>query len=286
MLAVRLLALLAAIAAGPPVRAQTIEAAGRIVDVSPPGSVEIIHRDQTREMASHGVLLRPGDWLDFHREAEVRADVLGRRTTITPGDPKRTIPSRDIGEYGEQDLSFFERFNQFLSKPRMAIPVFPWVRGEPQTGLAPSASAFAPPGRIFVPRGGGQIALVWRAGPAILQIGPAASGSRIESGEHAWALIPLPADPDGLRIGVEGQSLAWTVIVVDRTEGPAWLDPSIEPSEAQRLVRAAWLIEEGPPEWRAFAATELADLAARGSFPAAQLWTAIRSGELERELWP
>lgn len=273
-------------AAAPSTRAPAIEAAGRVVDVTPPGSVQIVGQNKPPQVAAHGVLLHPGDWLDFRREGELVANVYGRRVTYTATSPDRQIPKRAVGRYGPQDLSFFERFVQFLSSPRAAIPVFPWVRGTPPPGITLESSQFAPTGRVLVPRGTTQLALIWRSGPAELVVQPPKGpATRLRSERNAWLLVPLPTHADGVRITAEGQSLSWTIGSADRVPAPPWLENKADLSEAERLVRASWLLSHGPSQWRAFAVTELAELSERGSFPGNQLWTGARSGELAEELW-
>lgn len=278
---------LAAAAPIPVAQAQAIAAAGRVVDVTPPGSVVIEHSDKKRNVAAHGVLLRPGDWLDFQRDGELIANVFGQRMTYTEASPERTIPTRPIGRYSAKDLSYFERFVQFLSNPRAAIPVFPWVRGAPTSAIALMPSRFAPTGRTLVPNGTRQLALSWQSGPAILLIhSPGAVPARLESRRNPWALVPL-ADMEGvIRITAEGQMLSWTVERDDRVPHPPWMAGNGPLSEAQRLVRAVWLLQSGPAEWRTFALSELAQLSDQGSFPANQLWIGARSGELAETLWP
>lgn len=271
--------------AEPAAASKALLVVGKITDVTPPNAAEVVHRDGGHETAVYGMLLRAGDRFEFLKPGEISANVHGRRMRYTPGTPDRSIPARDIGGYSALDSNFFDRFRQFLSQSREAIQVYPWVRGKPAPQALASPGNFAPPGRISIPRGTKEIALVWRAGPATLSFVTAnGSTGTIDSGANGWAVVKLPERI--IKIQAEANpSLQWSIDVADRVPGPPWLLQGATLSEAERLVRATWLLSEGPREWRVFAVSELASLSAGGNFPATELWTAARSDELAKMLW-
>lgn len=263
-------------------------AAGRINMVSPAGSATVVRRNGERVAAAHGILLWPGDRLDFRRDGEVTAEVYGRDTVYEAGSRRLTIPERNVGWFGAFEEKVVAPFRRFLSAPRRAISVYAWARdpqGRPTVAATPSP--FAPGGRVRLPRGTWRVALIWATGPAMLDVtAKGAAPSRIDSGRSAWALVPLP--PGGREVVVTaGPGLRWSV---EFTEDPPRPPPGEAAgpalSEAQRLARAIWLLDEGALEWRVFAVTELADLAEKGNFVADQMWTGARSGELAPLLWP
>jgi hypothetical protein len=212
----------------------------------------------------------------------VSANVYGRRVTYSATSRERVVPMRDLGAFSAQDLGYLDRFAQFISRSRRAIPVFPWVRGGQKRAATLRGSQFTPPGRTLMPRGSVRVALIWSGGPGNIAVSGSEGGARINSsGNNAWLLVDLPGT-GRTHLSIQGQTLAWDVAYVDKVPGPPWL-PSGTLSEAQRVVRATWLLGQGPPEWRSFAVTELAALADAGNFPAEQLWRGARSGELESE---
>lgn len=162
--------------------------------------------------------------------------------------------------------------------PRKSVPVYALTRGD-NGAFAPAPSKLQPGGRQVVPRNLDAVALVWVGGPATLQVS-AGTLAEVDSGRLSWAWVAVPADEPSAEIRLGGQA-TWRI---DRTTdvppAPPWLAGPKALGPTERIIRAAWLLQEGPPEWRTFAITELARLSTQDPV-AMELWTAIRSGELE-----
>lgn len=273
------------VTAKPPSRSVLL-AAGKINDVTPPGSVDIVHQDGSREKASYGILVYPGDRFDFRKDAELSANVYGRRVTYSSGSADLSIPPRDVGLFSSQDESFIDRFMGFLSVPRQAIAVFPSVRSGEGKSLQLKESKFSPVGKVMLPEGASHAALIWEGGPGILMLKSDGTDERnLDSNRNAWLIASLPRGKGPIEIEIRNQQLKWTIEFSESIPAPPWFDGGAL-SESQRIVRAVWLLEHAPKEWNTFAVTELADLARNGNFVADQLWVSARSGELSKELRP
>jgi hypothetical protein len=190
------------------------------------------------------------------------------------------IPERNLGLFTQDDENFFQSFDRFLRQPRQSIPFFPYARGDASGRQPPVPAPFLPTGRQLILHDTRQVGLIWDAGAARLEVLAGTKTSTIDSGRSAWAVVTKPGGASSFQIRSPDGALDWQFAVVDRAPAPPWFGDTPESlSEAQRMTRAAWLLEKAGPEWRAFAFGELADLAARGNFTAQEIWWAIRSGE-------
>jgi hypothetical protein len=258
-------------------------ASGRVRSVRAEGVVTIESRDGTARRAGHGVPLIGGDRIVFHGPGVVEINLWGRDRTITDDFE---VPLRDAGVLSQLEARYLDSLLLFLGRPRWYAPAtLPAVRDP----LAPMARVkpndLAPTGIQHLPQGSTRVALVWDGGPTELAISPAASGgSPVINSRGARAVVSAPATARFTITAADG-GLAW---VVERGRVPPWPPwrepPTGTPSEAQRLVRAVWLLRDGPGDWRVFALGELEDLARAGNYAATQLWEAAGSGELQQEL--
>jgi hypothetical protein len=234
------------------------------------------------ETARYHSLLCAGDKLVMTGEARLDANLNGKIKTFVAGDPDLTVPRRPTGMFTERDRGFFERFWPFVTAVRRQIPTYAWARGEddtPPPTLTPDP--LAPTGRQRVLRGTTQVMVLWRGGASNLTVRPELRGSMsVENRRYAWAAVPLAADADRYVVTTENGALSWSIEKVDSAPSPPWFADPNPQTEAERLVRAVWLLTDGPPEWRLFALTELSDLASAGNVVAAQFWQGARSGEI------
>jgi hypothetical protein len=170
----------------------------------------------------------------------------------------------------------------FIKTPRQSIPVYATVRGGEAGDVTLAPSPLAPVGRQYVARDTDHLALLWRGGAARIHVKPdGAPEAVVDSGRNAWAVVSLAGKANRTRISTERQTIEWTIERSDAVPVPEWFEGKPPASEAQRLVRAIWLLRQDDTSWRLFALTELSDLAAAGNFNAIELWTGIRSGELD-----
>lgn len=261
--------------------AQAIDTAGRVISVRPAGSATILRRGGALP-ARHGALLRPGDTFRIVEGGVVTATVHGKDETYSNRRPDLTIPKREIGWFGGRDEGFLQSLERFIDKPRRSIPVFPFARGDGPPRPPLTHDPIAPGGRQYVLSSTRQIALIWRDGSAELIV-EAPSGERrtVDSLRNAWIVVDTLGEPR-LSVSTADRALSWTIETATAAPAPPWFEKSPGPlSEAQRLVRATWLIQQGDPSWRLFALSELRELAEAGNFVAGQLWQGVRSGE-----WP
>ncbi|MFZ4380539.1 MAG: hypothetical protein ACOYO0_01055 [Sandarakinorhabdus sp.] len=269
------------ILSGSAAMARALDAAGRIIDVSGPGTVTIIRADGEQKPAEYPRLLFPGDRFSFRGKATVVANIYGREQRFDQDSPA-TIVARDGGARSAADESWYDQFEILLSSHRRAIPSSNVTR-DPAAPTPPPLmpNPLASPGRQCLPPATTEPVILWRGGSVTADV---VSGKSV---------IPMPSGSgqSWLKVRREGLGTAFTVKLPDglvwqfETCGPMpsppWHPPGRPPaSESERLVRATWLLKSGPAEWRSAALSELVTLAESGDFGAAELWKAARSGEL------
>jgi hypothetical protein len=264
--------------------------AGMVQDVDPRGVVDIIRKSyptpRARETARYHSLLFPGDHLEFHAEAKLNVELYGKAQVYRSTDSDLVIPDRQIGSFGAQGDALLGIMWPFVSSPRRAIAIYSWSRSPNEPPRAPvTADSLAPPGRQFIPAGENHIVLIWRDAPGTVTVEPeGGKPTSIDSNRDAWIDLPLESGRKRYVIAVDRPRLQWSVEVTGAPPIPPWFTEGQPTDEALRLIRAVWLVKQGPVEWRLFALTELSDLAADGDFQARQFWDGARSGELQEAL--
>jgi len=73
----------------------------------------------------------------------------------------------------------------------------------------------------------------------------------------------------------------WTVQTSPPAPIPPWFDGRQPLTAIKRLARAAWIITDGPPQWRMFALGELAELASTDFDGASEIYHAALEGRLQ-----
>jgi hypothetical protein len=264
--------------------------AGMVDDVDPRGAVDVRRkttpRPDLREQAHYHTLLYPGDRLEFHVAGKLEADLCGKSRTYHAGDVDMTVPDCGAGDFGEKGEALLGVFWPFTSSSRRAAATYTWSRSG-QGGPRPPAltDPLAPSGHQLVPAGQTHLVVLWRNGPGLVTV--EAQGNRsvnVDSFRNAWVDVPLAPGAAYYQISVDQPGLQWSVETAPTAPVPPWFDGAQPATVAQRLVRAVWLLKEGPQDWRLFALAELEDLAAAGDFQARQFWDGARSGELQEEL--
>ena len=74
----------------------------------------------------------------------------------------------------------------------------------------------------------------------------------------------------------------WHVTIDNAPPRPAWL-PATALDQPQRLERAAWILREGPADWRLFALSDLATMAKAGYFEADEILSVAYSESCMRD---
>ena len=267
--------------------AQPIRAVGQILAVRPEGgaAVRILRRDGRGETAHPFDLLYAGDSVRVEADG-ASADVfdVGSRHTrrIRRADGPYAVAGAAPGGAGEAYGDYFRAgFAALFNAPRKALPVETEARGA-ATAPPLSADPLLPTGPQFMPRGGAELAVFWHGGSAAVTVTGPDGGVDLAAPPGPLSSVVLRPAPlrQGARIAVGAQALVWTVSLVDPAEVPLppWAAGRPPASDAERLVRAAWLLKEGPAGWRLFAVSEIAALSA-DDFAADRLWQAIRAGD-------
>jgi hypothetical protein len=267
--------------ASPAASQGVLRMAGSVVAVTPPGSVTIVHAVGGEEEAIEGRPLYPGDRFIFRSKSVLSTWLYDRPVDFKPGG-SLSVPLRPVGRYRPKDESFLDRWRNFALRPRRGIPAFPFVQDPNQGPPAPVASEVLPTGRQHILATTREIALVWRSGPSGVRVAVAGQPAlALNPTRSAWRMVPAP---DASRFEVAASVLVWNVEVSPRAPRPDWQAEEADLSQEQRVVRALWILSDGPVDWRLFALSELAELANGGNFAAAQFWQAARSGELVEAL--
>ena len=253
--------------------ADIISIAGRISHVENEERVDLIRVDGRKEVAQSSSFLYAGDRFDFRGEATVKAYVYDKTITYKIGSENKTIPAREVGIFEFADNGYLSRFRAFLSKPRGQIPVVMGTRSGASDAVVLKSVSVAPVGRQYLPAGTSRVALVWGNGAGQLNVrDDSGKLTMVDSGDAAWLVVSLPMHSKLYTLSFTGQSLRWNIEMTTEVPAPPWFQNQLMLSEAKRLVRAAWLLQDGPTEWRLFALTELVALAEAGNFVANALW--------------
>lgn len=228
----------------------------------------------------------PGDrfrWRDT--DAEVWAQVHGvRDARFSPGSSTDQIPTRTLGFRVPADGPLYAAAinlashaaraeNRSRSRPRSQQPGAP----------TPRALGFLPGGEQFIDVSTRGIAAVWRGAPATARL--SLDGRVIEqtdTGLGWWVRFPVDAATGAYRLELDDPGgLHWAIRRTSPVPAPPWMTDSGPRSDAQRLVRALWILRGDQQTWKLFAISEIATMADDGHFLALQLWRAVLSGEIE-----
>jgi hypothetical protein len=264
--------------------------AGRVIDVTPPGAAQIVGVDHSTRTAHYMDPIDPGDLIRFVSSGELTANLYGKEVTFKSGEPISPVPTHDPGFFSLLDIRYFEQFSHFLAVPRMSMGIATLPRRDLEHPAAPVFSFNPALSRTeqYFPRGATASVVLW-AGPASpLIVTPDRGGPiRLSPAGAGWGIVPLSSSSARLEVALSDAPLGWTLTVADLPPSPPWFtSPVAQLSEAERLVRALWILRDGPTSWRLYAATELHDLASARNFVATQFWQGLRSGELSALLTP
>lgn len=264
--------------------ADVMSIAGRISHVENEERVDLVRVDGRKEVAQSSSFLYAGDRFDFRGDATVKAYVYDKTITFKIGSENKTIPAREVGIFEPADNGYLDRFRAFLAKPRGQIPVVMGVRSGASEAVVLKPVSVAPVGRQYLPAGANRVALVWTNGAGRLNVRDDSGKSMtVDSGDAAWLIVPFSKPSKWYTLSFAGQPLRWDIEIVTEVPAPPWYQNKLNQSEAKRLVRAAWLLQDGPKEWRLFALTELASLAEARNFVASELWHGARAGAFDKE---
>lgn len=266
--------------------ARECDIAGLIWSVRSAAGVDVEPLQGRLLQAGPRLPLCPGDrfrWRDT--DAEVWAQVHGvRDARFSPGSSTDQIPTRTLGFRVPADGPLYAAAinlashaaraeNRSRSRPRSQQPGAP----------TPRALAFLPGGEQFIDVSTRGIAAVWRGAPATARL--SLDGRAIEqtdTGLGWWVRFPVDAATGAYRLELDDPGgLHWAIRRTSPVPAPPWMTDGGPRSDAQRLVRALWILRGDQQAWKLFAISEIATMADDGHFLALQLWRAVLSGEIE-----
>lgn len=166
-----------------------------------------------------------------------------------------------------------------LERQRKSIPYFNKVRGSTQNPVI-MEDPLLPSGLQYLPTDYDQIALLWKGGPATVISTSIEKKTEISSKNWSYLVMPIAKNQSENIIKLKNHDISWHIKITSTIPIPQGLNESNLTTSFSQLVRALWILKEGPGEWRLFAFSELARLARIGYFPAEELWKAALSGEL------
>jgi|CXWL01.1.fsa_nt_gi hypothetical protein len=243
-----------------------------------------------RTSADFYQMLYEGDRIEIMGATKVFVSLVQREESIfTQETNHQRLHGKTKKDIEESSNSWFERITSakeiinLIGKSRKPIPYFGIVRGSTKK-FSLSNDPLLPSGTQYLPSGYDSIALIWKGGPATVIISQTDGTSRVSSHNQASLLVPIQKDPQDIRINLQDQEIAWHVQVSATPPLPAGMTEPDPALVSARLIRAIWILREGPVEWRMFALSEFANLSKAGIFAAEELWEAALSGELATAL--
>lgn len=266
-----------ALAQAAPVQAGVQGFAGKVIGAQSAGPADIRLKHEGREapLAAYALIF-PGDVITVTGAgSRVQLVIRGERISVTAANSPYVVRQSGAGKSSARDDDYLSLLKIIWGGPRKAIPVYPKVRGDTPAPVLTNVG-FLPATPQRIPLNYGPLALVWSGGPGPVRV----AGRMVDPGDdRAWAVVPNSLTR-GTAVLTVGGKLSWRI---ETTDAPPPVPPWFEPGQtsltsAQRIVRAAWILNEGPGQWRLFALSEIAGLA--GEDPVADvLWSAIRAGE-------
>jgi hypothetical protein len=275
----------ASLAAGP-AGAQALSAVGQVLQVRAPGpqDVVILRKSGVIQPARAYDWLMPGDRIQVRSAAATATlyDIGAHRSVrVSSVDGPKSVGGASPGGYTQAAADFFEGFNSLFSTPRRPIAVETQARGADATPPL-LADQVLPTGEQSLPQGQTSVALIWHGAAADVALTQAGGHVVAQAPSSAYASATLATPPlnGTYTLAVAGQALSWRIATTAATAipEPPWMSGASSTTEAERVVRAAWILRQGPVQWRLFAITELAALS-DGDYAAGRLWQALQAGD-------
>jgi hypothetical protein len=263
-----------------------LEAVGNIQSIgnaAKPEDAIVLRKSGERVLARRYLLLFPGDRVQVAEGVEVCSNIAGSRRCFNRGTNGASIEAQQIGAHSSADDEYIFGLRFLFDTQRKPIVFFMNARGKSEI-CTPSPNNLLPAGDQKVPPTEQAVFVLWASCPSQLFLEDAVSKSVMDASNYTFAKVPIPgAEP--VRIHAKSENVFWNVTRSNEVPTPPWLKAGPGPtSDAERLVRAIWILKEGPPTWHLFALSELADLSESNNFAASQLLIAAKSNELEAVL--
>lgn len=259
------------------------QAVGRVIGVEWDASGSNAYVMRAESMVDNRVKVQPYLWLCGNDRIEI-AD--GTKVIISLVNREQKTCTRDASCTLPHNVNiikpspFFDRifhrlrFNATYTKP---IPIVTATRSLRVILLA--NDPLLPSGIQYLPHTYEKVVLLWRNGPAEVMLVTADKEIKLSSGNSTYLIVDLPKEQsEGIQINLP--NMGWHIKRASAPPVPEEMDQFDSTSLPDRLVRALWILKNGPDEWRLFALSELEGLSRAGFFAAEQLWHAALSGEL------
>lgn len=258
------------------------QAVGRVIGVEWDTSGSNAYVIRAESMGDNRVTVQPYLWLCGNDRIEIADDTkvvilqANREQKTCTRDASCTLPHNVIIIEPSIFDRFFHRlrFNATYTKP---IPIFTATRTPRVVPLA--NDPLLPSGTQYLPHTYEKVALLWRNGPAEVKLVTTDKEIKLSSGNSAYLIVDLPKEQSE-NIQINLPNMSWHIKRASAPPVPEEMDQFDLASFPDRLVRALWVLKNGPDEWRLFALSELEGLSRAGFFAAEQLWHAALSGEL------
>jgi hypothetical protein len=262
--------------------AQVLTMVGKIRNVRGGGAnakATLQHPGQSAEDVVRNAPLYPGDIIEVTGGAVVTVSM--QAAPIGPTAQKYKVPERSRSLFTAFDDTFLQPFLWLITGDKPDPAYYPKAKGPNDRPASPIvASLLLPEGVQYLPDSQSSATFLWEKGRATLRV---ASGGmdEVDSTPLSFATMQFPNGPNDISAVGETSALHWRIQRRNAIPSPPWQSTIGDSrSPEQRLVRAVWLLRDGPQEWRLFALSELSDLSQSGSYAADQLWAAAVGGSL------
>ena len=236
--------------------------------------------------AFHYQLLYEGDQIQILDESRVNVSFAqGKEQLFTQQTNNLPISGKTVKSIHDNQNNWYEKFKsakavwKLFGTPRKPIPQTTVVRGSTPRFLL-AEDNLLPSGIQYLPVDYDQVAILWRGGPAIVSLAASIGTMETNTQQVAYLVTAIPNNQSEIEIRLLRHDIGWRIQFAKNPPLPSGLTEPDQNAIAERVIRAVWILTEGPLEWRIFALTELAKLAKQGYFSAEQLWLAALSGEL------
>jgi hypothetical protein len=242
----------------------------------------MIEHQNASEPARPYVHLYRGDRVDVRRPGvrvylsmpggDTRSVDVSNSPFVVSGTGQSPMLGQSV-EYLAQGLG------NWLSGGGVAVPHSTYTRGA-TTSVPPAEDDVEPSGVQYLPENYTSAAFIWRGQGGVLQIQQEGGSPYTHESHVTSILVSIPSSGD-VNAQLQGANFSWQLRRAPESSvpSPPWYPAGFKPtSNQERVVRAMWLLQSGPKEWRAFALSELAVLSTTEE-DANEAWSAIRTGD-------